>query len=47
MNRIGFFFGTETGSTRLIAKKMHKMLGEELCDKPVNAGRITPAQMMQ
>jgi len=36
MNKIGMFFGTETGTTRLIAKKMQKKLGDELCDKPVN-----------
>ena len=24
MNKIGLFFGTETGTTRLIAKKMQK-----------------------
>ena len=28
MNKIGIFFGTETGTTRLIAKKIHKLLGD-------------------
>lgn len=27
MNKIGIFFGTETGTTRLIAKKIHARLG--------------------
>ena len=47
MNKIGIFFGTETGTTRLIAKKIHKLLGDELADKPVNVNRITPADMLQ
>ncbi|MFC3609277.1 flavodoxin [Stutzerimonas tarimensis] len=46
MNKIGIFFGTETGTTRLIAKKIHKLLGDELADKPVNVNRITPADML-
>jgi len=47
MSKIGMFFGTETGTTRLIAKKMQKKLGDEICDKPVNVNRITPADMLQ
>ena len=47
MNKIGFFFGTETGTTRLVAKKIHKKLGDELCDKPINVNRITPAEMLR
>lgn len=46
MNRIGMFFGTETGTTRLVAKKMQKKLGDELCAKPLNVNRITPAEML-
>lgn len=46
MNKIGFFFGTETGTTRLVAKKMHKKLGDEICDKPINVNRITPADLL-
>ena len=45
--KIGIFFGTETGTTRLIAKKIHKLLGDEIADKPVNVNRITPADMLQ
>ena len=47
MNRIGLFFGTETGTTRLVAKKLQKKLGDEICDKPLNVNRITPAEMLQ
>lgn len=47
MKKIGIFFGTETGTTRLIAKKIHKQLGDELADKPVNVNRIEPALMLQ
>lgn len=46
MNKISFFFGTETGTTRLVAKKMQKKIGDALCDKPVNVNRITPAEML-
>ncbi len=47
MNKIGIFFGTETGTTRLIAKKIHKQLGDALADKPVNVNRITPEAMLR
>lgn len=47
MNKIGLFFGTETGTTRLIAKKMQKMLGDEVCGKPLNVNRITPDEMLR
>ncbi len=45
--KIGIFFGTETGTTRLIAKKLHKLLGEEIADKPVNVNRIKPEDLLQ
>jgi flavodoxin I len=47
MTKIGIFFGTETGTTRLIAKKIHKKLGDELAAKPVNVNRIALDQMLQ
>ncbi len=47
MNKIGIFFGTETGTTRLVAKKLHKLLGDEIADKPVNVNRITPEEMLK
>lgn len=47
MNKIGVFFGTETGTTRLVAKKLQKKLGDALSDKPINVNRITPAEMLQ
>ena len=47
MNRIGMFFGTETGTTRLIAKKMQKQIGDAICAKPVNVNRITPEDMLK
>ena len=47
MNKIGIFFGTETGTTRLVAKKLQKKLGDEIADKPVNVNRITPAEMLR
>ena len=47
MTKIGIFFGTETGTTRLIAKKIHKVLGDELAAKPVNVNRTTAAEFLQ
>lgn len=46
MNKIGIFFGTESGTTRLIAKKIHKLLGDAVADKPVNVTRTTPAEFL-
>lgn len=39
MDKIGIFFGTDTGTTRLMAKKMAKKLGPDLADKPLNVNR--------
>lgn len=47
MDRIGIFFGTETGTTRLIAKKIHARLGDALADKPLNVNRIEPAALLK
>jgi flavodoxin I len=47
MSKIGLFFGTETGTTRLIAKKIHKLLGDDIAAKPVNVNRTTPAEFLQ
>lgn len=47
MDKIGIFFGTDSGTTRLIAKKMAKKLGDGLTNKPLNVNRITPEEMTQ
>lgn len=47
MEKIGIFFGTETGTTRLIAKKLYKLLGDDLADKPVNVNRIKAEDLLQ
>jgi flavodoxin I len=46
MNKIGIFFGTDSGTTRLIAKKIAKKLGDA-CDKPLNVNRIELADMLK
>jgi flavodoxin I len=46
MDKIGIFFGTETGTTRLVAKKIHARLGDELAAKPLNVNRIEPSVLM-
>ena len=38
MKKIGIYFGTDTGTTRLIAKKMAKKMGD-VADKPLNVNR--------
>ena len=40
MNKIGIFFGTDTGTTRLIAKMIVKKLGDDIASKPLNVNRI-------
>lgn len=47
MDKIGIFFGTETGTTRLIAKKLQKKLGDEISSKPLNVNRIAQEEMLQ
>jgi len=46
MSKIGIFFGTDTGSTRLVAKKIYSLLGENLADKPKNINRTKPAELL-
>lgn len=45
MAKIGIFFGTDTGRTRLVAKQIAKKLGE-LAATPVNIGRTTLADFL-
>jgi flavodoxin I len=46
MNKIGIFFGTDTGSTRLIAKIIAKKLGDDIASKPLNVNRIDVEDML-
>lgn len=45
MARIGIFFSSDTGRTRLVAKQIARKLGE-LADQPVNIGRATREQFL-
>ena len=47
MSKIGIFFGTDTGSTRLVAKSIFKQLGEDFADKPKNINRTSAAELLQ
>jgi flavodoxin I len=47
MSKIGIFFGTDTGSTRLVAKSIFKQLGAEVADKPKNINRTSLADLLQ
>ncbi|MES9992181.1 MAG: flavodoxin [Candidatus Thiodiazotropha sp.] len=50
MHKIGIFFGTDSGTTRLIAKKIARniksRLGEAIAAKPVNVNRIEADQLL-
>ena len=46
MNKIGVFFGTDTGNTRLIAKMMAKKLGDITDGKPLNVNRISREELL-
>jgi flavodoxin I len=45
MAKIGIFFGTDTGRTRLVAKQIAKKLGDAAA-APVNIGRTTLADFL-
>jgi flavodoxin I len=47
MNKIGIFFGTDTGSTRLVAKKIYSSLGAEIADKPKNINKTRVEEILQ
>jgi len=40
MSKVGIFFGTDSGSTRKIAKMIYQKLGDERADKPLNINRV-------
>ncbi|MGR8931057.1 MAG: flavodoxin [Gammaproteobacteria bacterium] len=46
MAKVGIFFGTDTGNSRKVAKTIHKQLGDELCDKPININKASIDDMM-
>jgi flavodoxin I len=50
MAQIGIFFGTDSGTTRLIAKKIAKKLkqrlGDEAAARPLNVNRATPDDLL-
>ncbi|MGD2117333.1 MAG: flavodoxin [Chromatiales bacterium] len=49
MKQTGIFFGTDSGTTRLIAKKIVRSLkqrvGDEAVAKPLNVNRISPDEL--
>lgn len=50
METVGIFFGTDSGTTRLIAKKiaraLKKRVGDEWVGKPVNINRVSPEDLL-
>lgn len=47
MTKIGLFFGTDSGTTRLIGKKIATKLGSGMVDKPLNINRATVEDLMK
>jgi flavodoxin I len=47
MKKIGIFFGTDSGTTRLMAKKIAMKLGEDIAGKPLNVNRIEADDLLQ
>ena len=47
MAKIGLFFGTDSGTTRLLGKKIATQLGSDLVDKPLNINRITVDELLK
>lgn len=49
MDSIGIFFGTDSGTTRLIAKKiaraLKKRIDDHLVGRPINVNRATPEEL--
>lgn len=45
MARIGLFFGTNSGSTRKIAKQIKKRFDDDTMAEPVNINKATPADL--
>ena len=41
MAKVGIFFGTDTGNTRKVAKKIAQQLGDAIADKPVNINKAS------
>lgn len=41
MAKVGIFFGTDTGTTRKVAKLIQQQLGDELADKPKNINQVS------
>ena len=46
MAKVGIFFGTDSGTTRLMAKKIAKKLGSDIAAKPINVNRIDLEDML-
>lgn len=46
MTKVGIFFGTDTGTTRRLAKSIAKTLGAATAAKPVNIRNTEPADLL-
>lgn len=47
MNKIGIFYGTETGLTEAMAQVMYRVLGDDIASEPVNVNRAKVSDLLQ
>jgi flavodoxin I len=47
MNKIGIFYGTETGLTEAMAQVMYRVLGDEIASEPVNVNQAKVSELLQ
>ncbi|MFA5982974.1 MAG: flavodoxin [Methylococcaceae bacterium] len=46
MNKIGIFYGTQTGMTEAIAEVIYRLLGDEIADAPVDVSKAHPSDLL-
>ena len=47
MNKIGIFYGTETGMTEAMAQVMYRVLGDDIASEPVNVNQAKVSELLQ
>ncbi len=46
MNKIGIFYGTETGLTETMAQVMYRVLGDEIASAPINVKQAKVSELL-
>ncbi len=47
MNKIGIFYGTETGMTEAMAQVMYRVLGDDIASEPANVNQAKVSELLQ